>query len=88
MGDWPVSNLIKIQLRGLAGPITVKGVDYDLPAPMNQMSYQTDEQIAGVLTYIRNSFGNKAYAVTPEQVAAMRAEVGKPAATVDDLIKP
>ncbi len=84
----PISNLIKIQLRGLSGPITVNGVDYDLPVPMNQMAYQTDEQIAGVLTYIRNSFGNKAHAVTPEQVNAMRAEVGKPILTVEDLIKP
>ena len=55
---------------------------------MAPMAYQTDEQIAGVLTYIRNSFGNKAYAVTPEQVKAMRGEVGKPTATVEDLIKP
>ncbi len=55
---------------------------------MAPMAYQTDEQIAGVLTYIRNSFGNKAWAVTPEQVKAMRGEVGKPTATVEDLIKP
>lgn len=84
----PVSNLIKIQLRGLQGPITVAGIDYNFPAPMTAMAYQTDEQIAGVLTYIRNNFGNKAYAVSPEQVAAMRGEVGKPAATVEELTKP
>ena len=35
---------------------------------MAAQSYQTDEQIAAVLTYVRNSFGNKASPVTPEQV--------------------
>ena len=85
----PVSNLIIIQLRGLKGPITVNGVLYDqFVAGMTPMAYQTDEQIAGVLTYIRNSFGNKASAVKPEQVAALRGEVGKPQATVEELTKP
>lgn len=85
----PISNLIKMQLRGLAGPIEVKGVLYDnFVAGMAPMAYQTDEQIAGALTYIRNSFGNKASAVKPEQVAALRGEVGKPQITVEELIKP
>ena len=85
----PISNLIKIQLRGLAGPIEVKGVLYDnFVAGMAPMAYQTDEQIAGVLTYIRNSFGNEASAVKPEQVAALRGEVGKPQITVPELTKP
>lgn len=84
----PVSNLIRIQLRGLTGPITVKGVEYNFPAPMAALSYQTDEEIAAVLTYVRNSFGNKASAVKPEQVKALRGEVGKPMLTVEDLIQP
>lgn len=84
----PVSNLILIQLRGLTGPIEVAGKVYEFPAGMQPMAYQTDEQIAGALTYIRNSFGNKASAVKPEEVAAMRSEVGKPQVTVQDLIKP
>ena len=84
----PVSNLVIIQLRGLKGPITVAGKEYNFPAGMTPMAYQTDEQIAGVLTYIRNSFGNKASAVKPEQVAALRGEVGKPQATVEELTKP
>lgn len=84
----PVSNLIRIQLRGLTGPITVKGKEYNFPGGMAAMPYQTDEQIAAVLTYVRNSFGNKASAVKPEQVAALRSEVGKPQLTADELIKP
>jgi mono/diheme cytochrome c family protein len=84
----PVSNLVRIQLRGLQGAITVAGKEYNVPGGMVALSYQTDEQIAAVLTYIRNSFGNKASGVKPEQVAALRSEVGKPQCVVADLIKP
>ena len=84
----PVSNLIRIQLRGLQGPITVSGKEYKFPTGMAALGYQTDEQIAAVLTYVRNSFGNKASAVKPEQVAALRSELGKPQLTVEDLTQP
>lgn len=84
----PISNLIRIQLRGLQGPITVKGVEYKFPVGMVALASQSDEEIAAVLTYVRNSFGNKASAVKPEQVKALRSEVGKPQLTVDDLVKP
>jgi mono/diheme cytochrome c family protein len=84
----PVVNLIRIQLRGLMGPITVKGTEYKFAAPMVAQAFQTDEQVAAVLTYVRNSFGNKASAVTPDQVNALRGEVGKPPLTVEDLIPP
>ncbi len=84
----PVSNLIRIQLRGLQGPIAVAGKEYNFPTGMAALAYQTDEQIAAVLTYIRNSFGNKASAVKPEQVAALRSEVGKPQLTVEELTQP
>ena len=81
----PVENLIRIQLRGLQGPITVSGKQYQLPAPMPAQAQQTDEQIAAVLTYVRHSFGNNASAVTPDQVKALRGEVGKPPLTSADL---
>ncbi|MES2661541.1 MAG: cytochrome c [Verrucomicrobiota bacterium] len=84
----PVSNLIRIQLRGLQGAITVAGKEYNMPGGMAALSYQTDEQIAGVITYVRNSFGNKASGVKPEQVTALRSEVGKPQITVEELTKP
>jgi len=84
----PVSNLIRIQLRGLKGPIKVAGKDYNFVGGMSALSYQTDEQIAGVLTYVRNSFGNKASAVTASQVAALRGEVGKPQLPTEELVKP
>lgn len=73
--DWvngPAERLIDIQLHGLSGPITVSGKEYNFPAPMPAQAYQTDEQIAAVLTYIRNSFGNSASVVKPEQVKERR----------------
>jgi quinoprotein glucose dehydrogenase len=82
----PVENLIRIQLRGLQGPLTVSGKEYKLPGPMPPQAYQTDEQIAAVLTYVRNSFGNSASPVKPEQVKALRGEVGKPMLTEADLV--
>ena len=59
-----------------------------MPAPMVAQAFQTDEQIAAVLTFVRNSWDNKAGAVTPKQVAAFRGEVGKPPLTVKDLVPP
>ncbi len=84
----PEENLIRIQLRGLQGPIKVKGVEYNFPAGMAAMAYQSDEQIAAVLTYVRNSFGNSAPPVTAAAVAALRGEVGKPQLSAADLIPP
>lgn len=89
--DWvtgPVSNLIRIQLRGLEGPIHINGELYTPLTPMAPLATQSNEQIAAVLTYIRNSFGNKASPVLPEQVEMLRSEVGKPALKEADLIKP
>jgi quinoprotein glucose dehydrogenase len=84
----PAENLIRIQLRGLQGPITVKGQNYNFPAGMAPLAYQTDDQIAAVLTYVRNSFGNTAPPVNPDQVAALRTEVGKPMLFAKDLVAP
>jgi len=60
---------IAIVLHGLQG--AVDGVDYG--APMVPMNSYSDAELANVLTYIRNSFGNRAPAVAPETVAARRA---------------
>jgi glucose/arabinose dehydrogenase/mono/diheme cytochrome c family protein len=60
---------VAILLHGLEG--AVDGVDYG--APMVPMNSYSDAELAGVLTYIRNSFGNRAPAVEPQAVAARRA---------------
>ena len=72
-GDWHGDNhLVKILLHGLQGPIQVKGSTYNgaMP-PWKQLK---DEQIAAILTYIRNEWGNSAPAITAEQVAKIREE--------------
>jgi glucose/arabinose dehydrogenase/mono/diheme cytochrome c family protein len=57
-----------IVLHGLEGP--VDGVDYG--APMVPMASYTDEQLANVLTYVRNSFGNRGDAIQVSDIAAAR----------------
>jgi mono/diheme cytochrome c family protein len=84
----PAENMIRIQLRGLVGPIKVKGKEYNFPAGMMAMAFQTDEQIAAVLTHVRSSFGNSAPAVSAAEVAAFRSEVGQPPLTAAELIQP
>lgn len=72
-GDWVGDNhLVKILLHGLQGPIQVKGSTYNgaMP-PWKQLK---DDQIASILTYIRNEWGNSAPPITAEQVAKIREE--------------
>lgn len=66
--------LIRIVLHGFTGPITINGKPFTTPAPLMppQGAALSDQQIADVLTYVRQSFGNKASIVTPEQVKAIR----------------
>ena len=64
--------LIKLTLNGLLGPIEVKGVAYTGQVPMTQFRGLSDEDLAAVLTYVRNSFGNEASIITPDQVKTVR----------------
>jgi len=67
--------LIKITLNGLMGPIKILGKDYEGKVPMlGYKSLMTDEEIAAVLSYIRNSFGNKAVPIQPSEVKKIREE--------------
>lgn len=60
----------KIVLHGLRGPVKVKGVQYSLDMPA--AGFLTDEQVAGVLTYIRREWDHEASPVTPDFVAKVR----------------
>jgi mono/diheme cytochrome c family protein/glucose/arabinose dehydrogenase len=75
--NWVIGSedrLIKIVLNGLHGPIQVLGQKYPGQVPMTSFGGMLkDEEVAAVVTYVRNSFGNKASAVTPEKVKAVRA---------------
>ena len=65
--------LIRLAMHGLMGPIEVNGVNYPGQVPMTAFKGLSDDELAGVLTYVRNSFGNQAAPITPAQVAAERA---------------
>ena len=70
--DWVLGDktrLINVLLKGLQGQ-EVEGDVYDNAMPAHD--FLTDPQIADVLTYIRSNFGNKASAVTAEEVKAVR----------------
>jgi mono/diheme cytochrome c family protein/glucose/arabinose dehydrogenase len=64
--------LIRIVLHGLMGPIDVNGTKYPGQVPMTAFKGLSDQEVAGVVTYVRNAFGNQGSAVTPAQVAAER----------------
>ena len=68
--------LIKLTLNGLFGPIEIEGKEYPGQVPMTPFrALLNDEEIASVLTYVRNSFGNKASSIQPGQVAKIRDEI-------------
>jgi mono/diheme cytochrome c family protein len=68
--------LIKLTLKGLMGPIEVNGRQYPGQVPMTPFEQLLkDDEIASVLTYTRNSFGNKASAIQPADVAKVREKI-------------
>jgi mono/diheme cytochrome c family protein len=75
--DWVMqegpSRLIRLVLNGVQGPIQVNGQAYNGAMPPWR-DLLTDEQIAAVLTFVRQNqgWGNTASAVTPAQVSAIR----------------
>jgi mono/diheme cytochrome c family protein len=73
--------LAQIPLLGLNGSLQVEGRDWNLNmAPMG--AALSDADLAAVITYIRTSWGNKAGAVSADDVKAIRAVVaGHPAVT-------
>lgn len=56
-------------VNGLEGEITVNGAKYNQVMPKLELS---DEQVANVVTYVLNNYGNKGGEVTPEQVKKLR----------------
>jgi mono/diheme cytochrome c family protein len=86
------NRLVRIPVAGLTGPIKVNGVEWALSMPsFAGPGMMSDEDVAAVVTYIRNSWGNKATPVTVEQVQKIRADVIKTHPeqqyTADELLK-
>jgi nitrite reductase (NO-forming)/hydroxylamine reductase len=66
--------VIAAALFGLQGPITVNGVEYN--GVMPSLGHLPDEDLAAAITYVFGSWGNGLAAVSVEEVAAIRAELG------------
>ncbi len=82
--------LIKLTLKGLLGPLKVNGKEYPGQVPMTPFERMlNDEEIAAVLTFIRNSFGNEASVVIPEKVKKIRASIEEKTGfyTPEELLK-
>ncbi len=73
--DWvsgDKNRLISLVINGLQGPIEVNGEAYNSVMPKHD--FLSDEEVAEVLTYIRQNFENQASAVTAAEVKAIRAK--------------
>ncbi len=67
------TTLVSIVVKGFNKEVEIDGELYTNPMPAQ--SNLTDQQIADVLTYVRNSFGNKATAFTLAEVKAIKAKL-------------
>ncbi|MBL8615408.1 MAG: nitrite reductase, copper-containing [Deltaproteobacteria bacterium] len=73
--DWLMADArrsVGVVLNGLSGPVTVNDQPYNSVMP--PMSQLNDDEVAHILTYVRNSWGNKGDAVSPAMVAEVRKE--------------
>ena len=68
------NRLIAIVLKGLQGPVQVKGQGFNNAMQPWEGQY-TDQQIAAILSYVRSDWGNNAPEIPPEAVKAMRDEL-------------
>tara|TARA_Y100001980_G_C14556270_1_gene347151 strand:- start:1803 stop:4934 length:3132 start_codon:yes stop_codon:yes gene_type:complete len=77
--EWVLENeerLIKLTLKGIQGMITVAGKEYAGDVPMTPFEGMLDDkEVAAVLTFVRNSFGNQASAIEEAQVKTIRAKI-------------
>jgi mono/diheme cytochrome c family protein len=65
--------LIKVAMYGLMGPLELHGKKYDGQVPMTPFGGMlNNEEMASVLTFVRNSFGNQAAPISAAQVEKVR----------------
>ncbi|MGI9240645.1 MAG: DUF7133 domain-containing protein [Verrucomicrobiales bacterium] len=89
----PPMRLAAIVLNGVEGPITVDGVQYDapeiqplMPGLKDNPDYE-DEQLAAILTYIRNAFGNRASAIPASTIKKARKRFADHDLFTEDQLK-
>jgi mono/diheme cytochrome c family protein len=72
--DWvngDKARLIGVLLKGLQN-VEIDGEPYDNVMPAHD--FLTDQQLADVLTYIRSNFGNRAPAISAQEVKEQRSK--------------
>jgi mono/diheme cytochrome c family protein len=69
------NRLAHIPLMGVSGPIKVGGKDWNMSMAAMGAAL-SDDDLAAVLTYIRTSWGNKAAAVTGDDIKQIRSKLG------------
>lgn len=69
------AGLIQIILKGFDKRVEIDGEQYSNNMP--PLNFLTNQQIADVLTYVRNDFGNKATAVRASEVQIVRGRLAK-----------
>lgn len=76
--EWVSANpelITKIILKGLKGEITVNGEKYGTSAAVNMAAVPIDDrEIANVVTYVRQAWGNDFGEMTTDEVARIRAD--------------
>jgi len=76
--EWVSANpalITKIILKGLKGEITVKGEKYGTSAAVNMAAVPIDDrEIANVVTYVRQAWGNDFGEMTTDEVATIRSD--------------
>lgn len=72
---------IEIVLNGMSGPVTVNGKQYNSVMP--PMSQLNDDEVANILTYVLNSWGNDGGSISAETVKDVRATTKRPAGAAE-----
>ena len=73
-----------IVMKGLQGPVKVKGQQFGSAVMQPWDKTLTDQKIADVMTYERSDWGNQASPVTAEQIAALRKELASHAESYNE----
>jgi nitrite reductase (NO-forming)/hydroxylamine reductase len=64
---------VRAVLEGVSGEIVVNDRKYNSVMP--HLNYLSDEQVADVVTYVLNTWGNDGGVIVPAQVASLRTEI-------------
>jgi nitrite reductase (NO-forming)/hydroxylamine reductase len=66
--------LMDATIKGLSGPMTVNGADYNNVMPA--VAYLSDDDLAAILTYVNTSWGNEGGPISAAQVNSYRVKEG------------